>query len=130
MRERTEREPDEELLEQLDERTARLLFPEKLAPDTVHVTLLCPSPEGDVARAAEEYLAAASEVASVDDPAVTDDSKRLRATFELSRVEELHGLFSLLDEHFDPADLEILVDDQRLPLVRELWLPLLWTLRD
>ena len=126
----TERERDEELLAQLDEGTARLLFPEKFAAEALRVSLLCPPLQDDLAAAAEEYLAAAVEVETVDDPAAVGDGRRLRATFELSGVEELHGLFTLLDEEYGPNDLEVLVDGHRLPLVRELWLPLLWALRD
>jgi len=112
---------DAELLTQLDEKTARLLFPERFS-DPLQVTLVFPTLEGEAAAAAADALEAAA--ANDQDP-----DGRTRASFDLEHIEALHTLYGIVDAHAAAADVEILLDGKQLPLTRELWLPLLWNLR-
>ncbi len=118
---RPDPERDARLLAQLDEETARLLFPERFS-GPIEISLLFPPLEGEAAgEAAESLRAAASSETSADG--------RTHATFELGAIEALHTLYGIIDRHVPPASVDILLDGKKLPLTRELWLPLLWNLR-
>ena len=123
-----EQERDQQLFEALDPDTARVLFPERFAGQ-VEVTLVYPPLQGDAAAEAETLAAAAAGHTAVNDPTRPGNPEVHRTSFTLGELEELHSLYSLLERHADPGDVEILIDGAALPLVRELWLPLLWSLR-
>ena len=55
--------------------------------------------------------------------------RRHRTTFSLAQVEEFHELYHLIEVSTGSAERELLLNDRRVPLARELWLPLIWTLR-
>ena len=123
-----DKERDDRLMAALEEETARLLYPERFV-EPARVTLVFPLLDGDSATAAAEFLEAAESVDDATDPTRPGDPPRRRATYRLADVEALHGLYAVLEAAVDPADMEILIGARRLPLVRELWLPLLWSLR-
>jgi hypothetical protein len=54
---------------------------------------------------------------------------RSKATFTLAKADALHDLFALVDEEFGSAAVDVRINDQILPMARELWLPLFWSLR-
>ena len=112
---------DNRLLEKLDEATARLLFPERFQ-DPPRIALRFPLPAGEPAARVAELAASAAHLAELADG-------RTEAVFTLDRVVALHELYTLLDEALGTAAVEVLVDGRRLPLARELWLPLLWRAR-
>jgi len=112
---------DQQLLEQLDPETARMLFPEKF-PRPLRVTLQYPPLDEGTASAAAEALALAE---SRDETT----SGQSTATFTLAEVNALHDLFALVDGEFGAAAVEVRINDQVLPMARELWLPLFWSLR-
>jgi hypothetical protein len=114
-------ERDQRLIEQLDAETARLLFPDKF-PTSLRVTLEFPALDATQAEANASVLGRA---ATRDVPAHGDWS----ATYELSEVEALHELFSLVDETFGADAVEVRINDKVIPMSRELWLPLFWSLR-
>jgi hypothetical protein len=113
---------DQELLERLDDATARLLFPERF-PEPLRVTLEYPELSESLAEAAAAALARADEQTS--DPA----TGRVRAAFGLREVDALHELFVLLETDLAPAEIDVRINGKELPLTRELWLPLFWSLR-
>ena len=112
---------DQQLLEQLDPETARMLFPDKF-PQRLRVTLRYPALDEATARDAAEALAQAE----VCDELPTGQTA---ATFTLDQVEALHDLFALVDGEFGSAAVEVRINGQILPMARELWLPLFWGLR-
>jgi hypothetical protein len=124
MSEHTDTERDAELLAKLDADSLRLLFPERFS-GPFEVGLLHPPFEGDAATRAAEL---AGERLSEGEPGI-DGSPRVLARFELDAVEDLHAYYGLLQEVFGVDDVEVLLDGRRVPMVRELWLPLLWLLR-
>jgi hypothetical protein len=113
---------DQELLERLDDATARLLFPERF-PEPLRVTLEYPAPSEALAEAAADALSRAGEQS-------TDaETGRVRAAFGLEEVGALHELFTLLEADFPSADVDVRINGKDLPLTRELWLPLFWSLQ-
>jgi len=50
-------------------------------------------------------------------------------TFTLDQADALHDLFALVDGKFGSAAVQVRINDQVLPMARELWLPLFWSLR-
>jgi len=50
-------------------------------------------------------------------------------TFSLDQVEEFHELYHLAEEAIGADRLDVLLNGRTVPLTRELWLPLIWTLR-
>lgn len=112
---------DQQLLEQLDPETARMLFPEKF-PQPLRVTLRYPPLDEATANAAAEALARAE--SHQETPA-----GQSTATFTLNEANALHDLFALVDGQFGSAAVEVRINDQVLPMARELWLPLFWSLR-
>lgn len=128
MAKHTDPQRDRELLEHLDEDTLRLLFPERFqAP--VRVTFVYAPLGGEQAAAAQAALANATVERG---PAAEQPGSPVveRASFDLAHVEQAHALFELLSSARPPEEVEVLIDGKRLPMVRELWLPLLWNLRD
>ena len=112
---------DQKLLDQLDPETARMLFPEKF-PQRLRVTLRYPELDESTAKAAAEALAQAAACEATAAGQAT-------ATFTLEQAEALHDLFALVEGEFGSAAVEVRINDQVLPMARELWLPLFWSLR-
>jgi len=112
---------DQRLLEQLDPEAARMLFPEKF-PQRLRVTLHYP-PLGEPLTAV-----AAASLARADSCEETSAGQSV-ATFTLDEADALHDLFALVDGEFGSAAVEVRINDQVLPMARELWLPLFWCLR-
>ena len=87
------------------------------------MTLEYPELSESLAEAAAAALARADEQTS--DPA----TGRVRAAFGLREVDALHELFVLLETDLAPAEIDVRINGKELPLTRELWLPLFWSLR-
>ena len=115
---------DAPLFDSLDEETQRLLFPERF-DDPATVTLIYRQLEGEAAERAAALESAAAALEHV--PAT--DGEATRATFGLEHLDPLHELYTLLQEEPEAGTVEVLVDGKAVPMVRELWLPLLWCLR-
>lgn len=123
----TDKQRDSALFAELDEATLRLLYPERFAtPFTV--TFVYEPLTGAAANRALELLVK-GEVERTPDPSRPGAPPVDRVSFGLEQVEEMHTLLELLDEHRGPDEVEILVSGRAVPMVRELWLPLLWNLR-
>lgn len=127
MAKHTDPERDQELLEHLDEETLKLLFPERFR-EPVTVTFVYEPLEGEAAARAAE-LAAAGTVARRPDPTRPGAPEVVQVTFGLGAIEAIHELFELLAAQRAPEEVEILLSGRRVPMARELWLPLLWNLR-
>ncbi len=112
---------DQKLLEQLDPATARMLFPEKF-PQRLRVTLQYPPLDQATSAVAAEALARAE---SCDE---TPTGASL-VTFTLDEADALHDLFALVDGALGSSAVEVRINGQELPMARELWLPLFWSLR-
>lgn len=123
----TDKQRDSALFEHLDEATLRLLYPERF-DEPFTVTFVYEPLKGEAANRALE-LVSEGEVEREADPARPGAPTVDRVTFGLEAVESMHALLGLLDEERGPDEVQILVSGKRVPLVRELWLPLLWTLR-
>jgi len=111
---------DEELLERLDPELARQLFPERF-PEPLQISLEFPTPDEEASALLEDALQAAS--------ARVDRDGRTTATFTLQAVEALHRTFTVVDGQFGSAEVEVRINGKDVPMARELWLPLLWSLR-
>lgn len=118
---------DRELFASLPEEMARLLYPDQLC-GPVEITLDYPEVEGEDAGRARELEATARQLV-VDEPRAPGEPPRHRARFTLQELEEFHELYHLVERRAGSDRVEIRVNGHDLPLVRELWLPLLWTLR-
>lgn len=119
-------ERDARLLQSLDEATVRLLFPERF-DEPLQVTLVHPQLSGTQAQLAAQ-LAGGSGRLEVD--AQRPDSPPVqRVSFTLDRVQQLHDYYAILEGAVPAAEVEVLLSGKRVPMVRELWLPLLWLLR-
>ncbi|MGD8329255.1 MAG: hypothetical protein PVJ49_07440 [Acidobacteriota bacterium] len=120
-------EQDAALFETLTPELARALYPDQsAAPFTI--TAIYPQLEGDAARAARE-LEAAAVAHAIEEAPGKDAPPRHRTTFSLRQIEEFHELYHLAEQAIGVADIEVLLNGKAVPLTRELWLPLLWTLR-
>jgi hypothetical protein len=118
---------DAELLETLSPELARLLYPDRIdGPFTV--TAVYPQLEGEIGESARA-LASGAISHTVAEPAGEARTRRHRTTFSLAQIEEFHELYHLLQSAVGADRLTILLNDREVPLARELWLPLLWTLR-
>lgn len=118
---------DTALFETLSPELARALYPDQsTAP--FRITAIYPRLEGSAAESAAkiEAGAAAHEV-------LTDDGvgglPRHKTTFSLRQVEEFHELYHLVEGTIGASEVKLLLNGKSVPLTRELWLPLLWTLR-
>jgi hypothetical protein len=121
-------EEDAALFETLTPELARALYPDQsAAPFTI--TAIYRELEGDAGRAARalEAVAVAHEV---EEAAGNDAPARHRTTFSLQQIEEFHELYHLAEQAIGAAAIELLLNGKAVPLTRELWLPLLWTLRE
>jgi hypothetical protein len=112
---------DQELLEALDPASARMLFPERF-PEPLRITLEYPALGASQTGEVAEALSRAVERA--DGP-----GGRTRATFTLVEVESLHRVFAYVEGEFGSAAVDVRVNGKNLPMARELWLPLFWSLR-
>jgi hypothetical protein len=112
---------DQELIDQLEPEMARMLFPEQF-PAALRVSLKHPALDPALAAAAAAALEHAASRETPDDGPWT-------TTFALAEVEALHSLFALVDSTFGAAAVEVKINDKILPMARELWLPLFWSLR-
>ena len=52
-----------------------------------------------------------------------------QTTFSLRQVEEFHELYHLAEAAIGVDNIDLLLNGKAVPLTRELWLPLLWSLR-
>jgi hypothetical protein len=125
MSEHTDTERDAELFASLDDDSLRMLFPERFA-GPLTVTLVHPPLDDATAARANELAGKAESTAA--EPAV-GGAARVQRSFEVARVEALHDYYTLIESTFGVDRIDILLDGQRVPMVRELWLPLLWLLR-
>jgi len=125
MSEHTDTERDAELIAQLDEASLQLLFPERFA-GPFEVTVVHPPLAGEAAAAAARL---AGDALTEVDGGAADGGRRMQARFELDAVERLHEYYGLLEANLAAETVEILVGGRPVPMVRELWLPLLWLLR-
>lgn len=117
-------EEDAALLETLTPDLARLLYPDQSA-EPFSITATYPEFGGDAARQLE-----ASATAHEVSPAAADGrAPRHRTTFSMHQIEEFHELYHLAEEAIGTDNVEVLLNGREVPLTRELWLPLLWTLR-
>jgi len=118
---------DAALFETLTPDLARLLYPDQ-STEPFRVTVVYPELSGDAGDAARKIEAEAAEH-STSEPASTDDGPLHHTTFSLAQIEEFHELYHLVETSIGSGGLELLLNDRRVPLARELWLPLIWTLR-
>lgn len=118
---------DAALFESLTPDLARALYPEQtVAP--FHVTAIYPQLGGEAGGAAAR-LEAAAEAHEIIEASAGGETPLHRTTFSLRQVEEFHELYHLLESTIGAAEIDLLLNDRKVPLARELWLPLLWTLR-
>lgn len=127
MAKHTDPERDQELLAHLDEETLRLLFPERFR-EPLTITFVYEPLAGAAAKRAAA-LAGAGTVSRLPDATRPGTPEVERVTFGLRAIEAAHDLFELLAAERSPEQVEILLSGRRVPMVRELWLPLLWNLR-
>ena len=118
---------DAALLASLTPEMATLLYPEHTA-GPLTVTLVYPELDPPARPAASELETAAAEHAVVE-AVVSGEPAQHRTTFTLQQVEQLHELYHLLETTIGVDKVDVLLSGRRLPLARELWLPLVWTLR-
>lgn len=127
MAKHTDPERDQELLANLDETTLRLLFPERFQ-EPVTLTFVFDPLTGEAGERAAELLAEGT-VERSPDPDHPGAAEVWRVMFGLGQIEFAHELFELLSAERTPEQVEILLCGRRVPMARELWLPLLWNLR-
>lgn len=118
---------DAALFATLSPELARALYPEQSA-DPFRITVVYPQPDGEVAVAAGK-LEQAALAHEVEPARAAGEAPRHRTTFSLHQVEEFHALYHLVGSAEGADEVELLLNDKAVPLARELWLPLLWTLR-
>ena len=116
---------DQELRRQLDPEVERLLFPGEGA-DTCLVTLVYPKPSGELELPARDLASRGKTGPGEQRPGGVEV---VRTSFGLDDVENLFELYGLLEQSTDIVDVEVLIAGRELPFVRELWLPLIWSLR-
>lgn len=120
-------EDDAALLETLQPDLARLLYPDQ-STEPFTITAVYPELGGDADQSARELEASATEHTIVQ----TDDAPQAslhHTTFSLDQIEEFHELYHLAEAAIGADRLDILLNGRTVPLTRELWLPLIWTLR-
>lgn len=118
---------DAALFETLPPALARALFPDQSA-EPFTITAIYPRLDGDSGKAAARIEAEAlAHEARAD--AEKNDRPQHRTTFSLRQVEEFHELYHLVEGSIGAVEVELLLNGKSVPLARELWLPLLWTLR-
>ncbi len=120
-------EEDAALLETLKPDLARLLYPDQ-STEPFAITAVYPELGGDAAQSAGELEAAATEHTVVE-PDVEGQASLHHTTFSLEQIEEFHELYHLAEGVIGADRLDVLLNGRTVPLTRELWLPLIWTLR-
>lgn len=118
---------DAALFATLPPELARALYPEQSA-EPFRITVVYPQPAGETANAAAK-LAQGAVAHEVDAPEAAGEAPQHRTTFSLQQVEEFHELYHLIGSAEGAGEVELLLNGKPVPLARELWLPLLWTLR-
>ena len=118
---------DAALLATLPPDMAALLYPEHAA-GPLTVTLVYPEADASARARATELESAATEH-TVADSSTPGGAIRHRTTFTMRQVEQLHQLYHLLETTIGVTEVDILLNGRRVPMARELWLPLIWTLR-
>ena len=106
---------------------ARLLYPDQTT-EPFTITAVYPELGGEAGRAARELQAAAIEH-EAEEGHGDDGTTVQRTTFSLEQIEEFHELYHLVEDAIGGDRLDVLLNGREVPLTRELWLPLLWTLR-
>jgi hypothetical protein len=115
---------DAALLETLTPDLARILYPDHSA-EPFSITATYPEFGGDAVRQLEA-TATGHEVSPAE---AGGQEPRHRTTFSMHQIEEFHELYHLAEETIGTDNVEVLLNGRAVPLTRELWLPLLWTLR-
>jgi len=120
-------EKDAALYETLPPELARALYPDQ-SIESFRITAIYPELPGDASAKARD-LEAAAHAHVVEEPQGDGDPPVHRTTFSLQQIEEFHELYHLAEGAIGAADIELRLNDKEVPLTRELWLPLVWTLR-
>jgi len=120
-------EADAKLLETLSPDLARLLYPDQ-SVERFTITAVYPELTGDVAQAAR-VIEADAHAHEVGEVGIEGGDLLHSTTFSLQQIEEFHELYHLAEEAIGADKLEVLLNGREVPLARELWLPLMWTLR-
>ena len=120
-------EEDAALLETLSPELARLLYPDQ-STEPFRITAVYPELRGEAGQAAGRIQAAAVDHA-VSEPRAPGQEPLHHTTFSLAQVEEFHELYHLAETTIGSGALELRLNGRRVPLARELWLPLIWGLR-
>jgi hypothetical protein len=114
-------ERPEKDISHLDPRMVEILYPERASREST-VTVVFPTfdgPQGgDAVALAERALRYRREGA--------DREARHYATYSLDQANDLYRLYDLVGNH---PDSELLLNDKKVPYVRELWLPFFWLFR-
>lgn len=118
---------DAALFESLTPDLARALYPEQIVAP-FRVTAIYPKLGGEAGKAAAR-LEAAAEADEIVEASAGGETPLHRTTFSLRQVEDFHELYHLLESTIGAVEIDLLLNDKKVPLARELWLPLLWTLR-
>jgi hypothetical protein len=118
-------EEDAALLETLSPEFARLLYPEQ-STEPFTVTAQYPHFGGTAGDTARRLEAAATRHVVVD---TGTEAPLHQTTFSLRQVEEFHELYHLAEAAIGVDNIDLLLNGKVVPLTRELWLPLLWSLR-
>ncbi len=120
-------EEDAALLKTLKPDLARALYPDQ-STEPFTITAVYPELGGDASQSAGELEAAATEHTVVESDA--EGQAPLHHTiFSLDQIEEFHELYHLAEGAIGADRLDVLLNGRTVPLTRELWLPLIWTLR-
>jgi hypothetical protein len=118
---------DAALLETLTPELARLLYPDQTTEPFL-ITVVYPELRGEAGQAARRIESSAAEH-SITKPQAEGRDPVHRTTFSLAQVEEFHELYHLAETTIGGGELELLLNGRRVPFARELWLPLIWSLR-
>jgi hypothetical protein len=118
---------DAALFDTLTPDLAQALYPDQSAAP-FHITAMYPEFGGEAGQAARQ-LEAAADAHEVSEPDADDEAPLHRTTFSLRQIEEFHELYHLAEEAIGADRVELLLNGKAVPLTRELWLPLIWSLR-
>ena len=119
-------EEDAALFETLTPELARLLYPDQ-SSDPFSITAVYPEFAGEPKVRELEAAATAHEVS---EPGGKSQAPLHRTTFSLRQIEEFHELYHLVESAIGADHVELMLNGRAVPLTRELWLPLIWTLRN
>lgn len=118
---------DAELFEALSPELAELLYPEQ-SSGPFRMALIYPD-LGDKNREAVEKLQAEALDHGAEEDGPGDEPSLQQTTFTLDQVEAFHELYHLAEKTVGAGKLKVLLNDRAVPMTRELWLPLIWSLR-